>query len=43
MDEVLGKDNVIQPAGTQVKTLAELTDLAAAHGVTLIPGTRAAR
>ena len=35
--------HVIQPAGIQVKTLAELTDLAAAHGVTLIPGTKAAR
>ena len=35
--------HVIQPAGIQVRTLAELTDLAAAHGVTLIPGTKAAR
>ena len=35
--------HVIQPAGTQVKTLAELTAFAAAHGVTLIPGTKAAR
>ena len=35
--------HVIQPAGTQIKTLAELTDFAAAHGVTLIPGTKAAR
>ena len=35
--------HVIQPAGTQIKTLAELTTLAAAHGVTLIPGTKAAR
>jgi Rhodopirellula transposase DDE domain len=35
--------HVIQPAGIQVKTLAELTDFAAAHGVTLIPGTKAAR
>jgi hypothetical protein len=35
--------HVIQPAGTHVKTLAELTALAAAHGVTLIPGTKAAR
>ena len=35
--------DVIQPAGMHVKTLAELTDFAAAHGVTLIPGTKAAR
>ena len=35
--------HVIQPAGTQVKTLAGLTAHAAAHGVTLIPGTKAAR
>jgi len=35
--------HVIQPAGTHIKTLAELTDLATAHGVTLIPGTKAAR
>ncbi len=35
--------HVIQPARTHVKTLAELTDFAAAHGVTLIPGTKAAR
>jgi transposase len=35
--------HVIQPAGTHVKTLAELTAFAAAHGVTLIPGTKAAR
>jgi hypothetical protein len=35
--------HVIQPTGMQVKTLAELTDFAAAHGVTLIPGTKAAR
>jgi len=37
------RPHVIQPAGTQIKTLAELTTLAAAHGVTLIPGTKAAR
>ena len=35
--------HVIQPAGMQVKTLAELTAFAAAHGVTLIPGTKSAR
>jgi transposase len=35
--------HVIQPAGIQVRTLAQLTDFAAAHGVTLIPGTKAAR
>ena len=35
--------HVIQPAGTNVKTLPELTEFAAAHGVTLIPGTKAAR
>ena len=35
--------HVIQPAGPQIKTLAELTNFAAAHGVTLIPGTKAAR
>ncbi len=35
--------HVIQPAGTRVKTLAELTEFAAAHGVTLIPETKAAR
>ena len=35
--------HVIQPAGTPVKTLAGLTDFAAAHGVTLIPGTKPAR
>jgi hypothetical protein len=35
--------HVIQPAGIQVRTLAELTDLAAAHGVTLTPGTKPAR
>jgi hypothetical protein len=35
--------HVIQPAGIQVKTLAELTAFAAAHDVTLIPGTKAAR
>ena len=35
--------HVIPPAGTHVKTLAELTAFAAAHGVTLIPGTKAAR
>ena len=33
--------DVIQPAGTHVKTLADLTAFAAAHGVTLIPGTKA--
>ena len=35
--------HVIQPAGTTFKTLAELTKFAAAHGVTLTPGTKAAR
>ena len=35
--------DVIQPAETHVETLAELTAFAAAHGVTLIPGTKAAR
>ena len=35
--------HVIQPAGMQVKTLAELTALAARHDITLIPGTKAAR
>jgi hypothetical protein len=30
--------HVIQPAGTHVKTLAELTAFAARHDVTLIPG-----
>src|SRR5271170_479331 len=35
--------HVIQPAGTHVKTLAELTAFAARHDVTLIPGTKAAR
>ena len=35
--------HVIQPAGTHIKTLPELTEFAAAHGVTLIPGTKAAR
>ena len=35
--------HVIQPAGTHVQTLAGLTAFAAAHGVTLIPGTKAAR
>ncbi len=35
--------HVIQPAGTHVKTLPELTSFAAAHGVTLIPGTKPAR
>jgi len=35
--------HVIQPAGMQVKTLAELTAFAAGHDVTLIPGTKAAR
>ena len=34
---------VIQPAGTDIKTLAELTDFAAAHSITLTPGTKAAR
>ena len=35
--------HVIQPAGIQVKTIAQLSAFAAAHGVTLIPGTKAAR
>jgi hypothetical protein len=35
--------HVIQPAGIQVKTLAEFTDFVAAHGVTLIQGTKTAR
>ena len=35
--------HVIQRAGTHVQTLAGLTAFAAAHGVTLIPGTKAAR
>ncbi len=35
--------HVIQPAGIQVTTLAELTAFAAGHDVTLIPGTKAAR
>ena len=35
--------HVIQPAGIQVRTLAELTAFAARHDVTLIPGTKAAR
>jgi Rhodopirellula transposase DDE domain len=35
--------HVIQPAGMQVKTLAELTEFAAAHDIMLIPGTKAAR
>jgi hypothetical protein len=35
--------HVTEPAGTAFKTLAELTAFAAAHGVTLTPGTRAAR
>jgi transposase len=35
--------HVIQPAGMQVTTLAELTAFAARHDVTLIPGTKAAR
>jgi len=35
--------HVIQPAGMQVNTLAELTALAARHDITLIPGTKAAR
>jgi hypothetical protein len=35
--------HLIQPAGPHIKTLAELTDFAAAHGITLIPGTKAAR
>jgi len=37
------RGHVIQPTGTHIKTLAELTTLAAAHGVTLIPGTKPAR
>jgi hypothetical protein len=35
--------HVIQPAGMQVTTLAELTAFAARHDITLIPGTKAAR
>ena len=35
--------HAIEPAGTSFKTLAELTAHAAAHGVTLVPGTKAAR
>ena len=34
--------HVIEPAGTSFKTLAELNAYAAAHGVTLTPGTKAA-
>jgi hypothetical protein len=34
--------HVIEPAETTFKTLDELTAFAAAHGVTLIPGTKAA-
>jgi hypothetical protein len=35
--------HAIQPAGMQVKTLAELPAFAARYDVTLIPGTKAAR
>ncbi len=35
--------HAIEPAGTSFSTLAELTAYAAAHGITLIPGTKAAR
>ena len=35
--------HVIQPAGMQVTTPAELTAFAARHDITLIPGTKAAR
>jgi hypothetical protein len=34
--------HVIEPAGTSIKTLNELTAYAAAHGVTLAPATEAA-
>ena len=33
----------IEPTGTSFSTLAELTAHAAAHGITLIPGTKPAR
>ena len=36
------RSHVIEPAGTSFKTLAELSAYAAAHGVTLTPGTKAA-
>ena len=35
--------HAIEPAGTSLTTLAELTAHAAAHGVTPVPGTKAAR
>jgi hypothetical protein len=35
--------HIIEPARTSFTTLAELTKFAAAHGVTLTPGTKAAR
>jgi Rhodopirellula transposase DDE domain len=36
------RQHVIEPAGTSFKTLAEFSAYAAAHGVTLTPGTKAA-
>ncbi|MGH3432526.1 MAG: ISAzo13 family transposase [Thermocrispum sp.] len=37
------RKHTITPTGTRLRTLTELTDYAASHGITLTPGTKAAR
>jgi hypothetical protein len=37
------RKHTITPTGTRLRTLTELINYAAAHGITLTPGTKAAR
>ena len=37
------RKHTITPTGTRLRTLTELINYAATHGITLTPGTKAAR